>query len=962
MLSKDLLHKYQIIAENVGDVIWIYDINEDRFTFVSPSIVHSRGYSPSEVLQQSFKDVFTTDSFKKFDSSLKSRIKRFESGDKSAGVQKDVVYIKRKDGLEVSIEIVSTLVSDEQGKVTEIVGVDREISGRSERVETFHKEPGKQTHNYVNEEDLIVYGVKYSDKNFSLDKQFIDNDYYFKQLVENAPYPILIQMEYKFAYLNRRAVALFHASSPEQLIGLPVVDFAHSDFKKETQERVERLNKEQKSIPLTEAKINTLDNKVVDVEVAAVPLHFKDKNGALVFMRDITLQKKYQAQLLENEQALRKQNKEYLTLNEEYETINEELRENNEKLLLSEQRFSKVFHNNPAAMSLTNFEDGTIIDVNKSFQEILGFDREILLGRTTVELNIYSDQNKRDWIIRKIKANEPVNNLELILKTKSGEQKEVLVSYETLFINGQLCLLSAFQDISAKKRTEEALKKNRELLNEMGSMAKIAGWEVDVNTMQITWTNELGHIFDLEPGQQPDAQKFMSYYTEESRPIMEKALQEAIEKGKPYDLELDLISEKGVHKWIRTISQVKMENGRVIKVRGSLQDITERVLFEKELQRAKEKAEESDRLKTVFLQNMSHEIRTPLNAIMGFAELLPDNFDDKDKLATFASIISQRGTDLLELINDLLELSKIEAGQMSLNIEECDLHKFLADVQETFFGLRKKMHKDHIDIAILHVEKPLPIIFIDKAKLRQIFINLINNALKFTDNGKIEIGYTFSRNRVEFFVSDTGIGIPADKQDEIFKRFRQLKHKGEQQAGTGLGLAIVKGLVEFLGGEIKLSSVEKEGSKFSFSLPCKIGNTIANEKEETSSSIPNQMEKDILLLEDDYYSSEYIKEIFSGSGYNLYHVSTGQEAIDFIESHPIDVFLVDIRLPDMEGYEVVRKVRDKIPKALIIAETAYAAPSDYKSAIESGCDDYISKPVNKKQLLAMIQEHLDKKN
>ena len=244
----------------------------------------------------------------------------------------------------------------------------------------------------------------------------------------------------------------------------------------------------------------------------------------------------------------------------------------------------------------------------------------------------------------------------------------------------------------------------------------------------------------------------------------------------------------------------------------------------KELLKAKEQAEESDRLKTAFLQNMSHVIRTPMNAIMGFSELLVKNYNNKPKLEKFSEIINQRCYDLLDIINDILDIAKIESGQLTVIEEECNLNVLFDELKAFFTEHQKRIGKQHIIFNLQAFCEPSDTIVVtDKVKLKQIFINLISNAFKFTESGKIEGGCKFDENRnLLFFVADTGIGIPADKQQLIFERFAQVEHGSNRSyGGTGLGLSIVKGLVNLLGGEMFLESEIGRGSKFSFVIPHK---------------------------------------------------------------------------------------------------------------------------------------------
>lgn len=391
----------------------------------------------------------------------------------------------------------------------------------------------------------------------------------------------------------------------------------------------------------------------------------------------------------------------------------------------------------------------------------------------------------------------------------------------------------------------------------------------------------------------------------------------------------------------------------------------ERLLAQEKLELAMRKAEESNRLKSMFLQNMSHEIRTPMNAIIGFGELLTDNFDNKVKLSQFSRIIQQRSKDLLDLINDILDLSRIESGMQPINLETCDLNMLFSELNDMFQIYKKEKDKNDIQLIFYPICDPeQSVIITDKVKLRQVFINLINNAFKFTYKGKIEVGCSFSSNSdMEFYVSDTGKGIPDDKQKLIFNRFMQLNNNNNDypQKGTGLGLAIVKGIVELLGGQIRLESKEGEGSRFSFSFTYK--STLVKESPVKKPEITNLKQfskKTVLIVEDDEYSAQYIQELLSDSGLKVTRVESGNEAIHYLEKKPVDIILMDIRLPEMDGYVTTRILKKQWPLIKIIAQTAYAMQDERHKALQAGCDDYVTKPVEKNLLFHAIHTQLSK--
>ncbi len=387
-------------------------------------------------------------------------------------------------------------------------------------------------------------------------------------------------------------------------------------------------------------------------------------------------------------------------------------------------------------------------------------------------------------------------------------------------------------------------------------------------------------------------------------------------------------------------------------------DVTERKRLEKELVEAKEKAEENDRLKTAFMHNISHEIRTPLNAIMGFADLLPEYFYDKENLKRYSEIISQRGTDLMEFIDDILHVAKIESGQLSINQEEFNLGTFFSELNSFYGAYKLKQNKKDVKFNIrvapelkdLNVEA-------DHKKLKQILLSLVGNAFKFTAIGWVEIGCQLSEpGALTFYVSDTGIGIAREMHSVIFNRFMQVnKNTSQVYGGCGLGLTIALGLLQILDGKIWLDSEIGKGSTFYFTIPFKpVFRQIDLQAEQLSEIKDENINMSILIVEDDYYNSEYLKEVLADTGFSIKHASSGRKAIEICSSQSVDLVLMDVRLPDMTGFEAIFQIRKIKPKQNIIAQTAYVLNDEKEKALEAGCINYISKPIKRDQLLSMI--------
>ncbi len=383
----------------------------------------------------------------------------------------------------------------------------------------------------------------------------------------------------------------------------------------------------------------------------------------------------------------------------------------------------------------------------------------------------------------------------------------------------------------------------------------------------------------------------------------------------------------------------------------------------KELVLAKDKAEQSDKLKSAFLASMSHEVRTPLNSISGFAELLP-TADDDDERIEYVDLIMSNVKDLTALIDDIMDISKIEAGLLELAESEFSLNELMNEIIKSFDTNEFVKTKSLKLIAKNSLSEGNSLIISDKKRLRQILMNLVGNACKFTNEGYIEIGYQLYLNEVYFYVKDTGPGIELDKQKNIFDRFMQstLTHSPEQQ-GSGLGLAISKSLVKLFKGEIWVESEIGEGSVFYFNLQFKKGNnsTLTFVKNNNEDMEYNWKNKVILVAEDVSNNFLLVKKSLRKTEAELIWAKNGQEAVDEFRKNPnIDLVLMDIRMPIMNGLEATRQIKEINPSIPIIAQTAYAMDGDRERSLSAGCDEYISKPINLKEFIELIAKFLEK--
>ena len=515
-------------------------------------------------------------------------------------------------------------------------------------------------------------------------------------------------------------------------------------------------------------------------------------------------------------------------------------------------------------------------------------------------------------------------------------------------------------DISQRKTFEIELRRNEQLLNETGRLAKIGGWELDVETMKSYYSPETKRIYGIPLDEEPPKGiEGIKFYAEEAQPIVLEAVKKALENGESYQLDVPFITAQGENIWVRTIGLAEMTNKKVKRLYGTFQDITEQKHWEKELIDARKKAEESDHLKSAFLANMSHEIRTPMNGILGFVDLLTSPEFEPEDQESFVSIIKESGNRLLETINDIIEISKIESGQIAYHESEIDLVEVMS-YHQSFFS----QEADSKGLKLIYNDNNISSLKIktDKPKLDSILSNLIKNAIKFTTEGTIEFGFSLNENRINLMVKDTGKGISRENQDAIFERFIQEDNSYNRgHEGSGLGLAICKNYANLLGGDIDVESEPGKGSTFYVSIKHnpvetfnrKVDVALSNKKVLKSNSCK------ILIAEDDELSFEFLNIILSGDNFEVVRAVDGKKALEIFNIDTgFDMILMDMKMPNMDGFEATREIRKLNSGIPIIAQTAFAFNGDRQKAMDAGCTDYISKPIVKEKLFELLGKHL----
>lgn len=419
--------------------------------------------------------------------------------------------------------------------------------------------------------------------------------------------------------------------------------------------------------------------------------------------------------------------------------------------------------------------------------------------------------------------------------------------------------------------------------------------------------------------------------------------------------EYRFVNKNGETFWVLANVVPEYKNEILTGYIGAITDITDRKNSELEIIKAKEKAVASDKLKTAFMNNISHEIRTPLNGIIGFSSLLiePDTSEEDKK--SYYEIIENSSKRLIQTVTDYMDISLITSGSVECNNVSFRFNSFLEyiiDKQKPLYDKSDVKLEINIPEEVMNTELTL-----DREMLYKIFNHLLDNALKFTPEGNVTLSASLSDHKVEFHVKDTGVGISKESLSNIFDHFVQedtSSSKGYE--GSGLGLAIVKGFIEVLGGTVKVESEKGVGSDFILSIPCKSVKVDTVKEKPAANKVNNKPAPLVLVAEDDAFNFFYIKTILK-EHFEILHAEDGEQALDIFKNRPdIDLILMDIKMPKVNGLEATKEIRKTNRDIPIIAVTAYAQKGDYEKCIEAGCNDYVSKPIQKEFLFGLIKK------
>ena len=639
----------------------------------------------------------------------------------------------------------------------------------------------------------------------------------------------------------------------------------------------------------------------------------------------------------------------------ELEKIELEYKNAEIELRKSEEKFRTIFENTGTATCIID-ENATIVLANARFAQIAGYAIEEIVGKIPWTEFVVKKELKRmleQHNLRRSHSDQALKSYEFRFQDKHGNIRDIFLTIDV--IPNTKKSVASLLDITERKRIEAEERNSRHRFKSLFDQAA-DGILVGISTGEIIEANNSMCVLVGYKENELIGSNIKGLF-DKTELITKPLRYDLIKKGESIIRERTIVSKDGQHIPVEMSTKI-LNDGRMQAI---FRDITERKKSQKELILAKEKAEESDRLKTAFLANMSHEIRTPMNSILGFTNLLNIPNLTVEKQHKYIDIIKKSGRRMLETVNDLIDISHIETGQVVVTTCELSVNEEMKNLYDIFEPEADKKGLQLIYNQLLNEVDSN--IITDQIKINSILTNLIKNAIKYTDEGQIEMSCIRKGGKLEFCIKDSGIGIPTDRHQAIFNRFVQADIEDKRAfEGSGLGLAISKAYIEMLEGNIWLTSEEKKGSSFYFTLPWKPvkekKNEPKNEETETGTIYSSRKLK-ILIAEDDEVSYQHLLILLEEIAYEILQTHSGMEAIQLCIANPdIDLVLMDIKMPQMNGYKATREIRKFNKQVVIIAQTAYALTGDREKALKAGCDEHLTKPINSDHLMELIHKHI----
>lgn len=649
---------------------------------------------------------------------------------------------------------------------------------------------------------------------------------------------------------------------------------------------------------------------------------------------------------------------------------NENLKNTNNRLFEIENQFVKSMQKSQDPVLL--IENDQIIDCNDNAVKLLGYSsKEKFLNFRPSELSPVKQptgisSEKKALEMTRIALETGHNRFEWTHKKADGTLFPVEVTLTVAIYQGRNVLHTVWRDLTNEKRVKKHLNESenrwKALTQNFDGIIQVLDKEGKIEFMNKVYPQ---HNLDEVVGE-----SVFNFLDEYSKNIMHKSLKSLLETKQPQSFESNVLFPDGslVTYEVKLIPQIDQKEN-IQKIISIVSDITDRKSAEHELKTALEKATESDRLKSAFLASMNHELRTPLNHIIGFSSLIQDMTDDAGVIE-FSKIMYNSGKKLLSIIQDILSLAMVDNSKLIIREDVFYLRDLYSELKEDTTEILRNCNKEELIDLEFQFDSKLATkkIISDKNKILTLITNLIKNSVKFTKKGKISLHFNYlDNNELQISLADTGIGIPKDKLNYIFYLFRQLDDGDTKKyEGIGLGLAISEKIAQAMGGYIYVESEVGKGSIFTFQFPIKITehNDDESERELSIGKLSDNINLDgfkILISEDDISSRLLVSKILTDKKCNVIEATNGSECINlFKNQEDIDLILMDINMPVLNGLSATEIIRENNRNLPIIAMTAFTAEEDRKKAINAGCNDFITKPINRDKLIKTIYKYLKK--
>lgn len=638
-----------------------------------------------------------------------------------------------------------------------------------------------------------------------------------------------------------------------------------------------------------------------------------------------------------------------------------QLKEVESELFESQQKLSHLMENTPGVVYRCNLDkDWTMSFISKGIKELTGYESDSIVDNLEMTFSEIIHPEDRESVYQSINRQLSKKSnfvCEYRLITKTGRVKYVW-DRGNVFDDKKKTIDGVIIDITARKKMEISLKRSEEkhrLLVENQNELLV---KVDNHGRFKYASDTYCQIFG-KPEAELLGKSFMPLVHEDDRALTNSAMSRLKYYPHTCYIEQRAMTANGWRWFAWSDKAIVDNNGDVIEIIGVGRDITERKIIEFELIKSKEKAEESDKLKSAFITNLSHELRSPMNGLIGFSELITQTDTTKEERINYANTILSSCNQLLKIVNDLIDISRIETNQTKLLHENIEINGFLDEVYSFHY---LEANSKGIELLLDKQSNTPLVISSDFGKIQQIITNLITNSLKFTFSGYVKLGYSINGSEIHFYVEDTGKGIPKSEQELVFERFRQAGNDNVEFGGTGLGLSISKSYVELLGGRISLDSEVGKGTVVSFVLPLDSTATMEGKSKGEQVNVIDLTGVKILIAEDEQINFQLLRTILTKVGAEVIHAESGLEAVQFVEEDDdISLILMDIKMPGLTGSEAlkrIKKIKSDIP---IIACTAYVQTEGSNFVNEEGFDAYIPKPIKRARLYKTINTILSEK-